>query len=129
MINISGVPDWWKEAIAIEYLSCRDYTKGDRIGEFDFNLVSSQELEEALSTHKIVSYGQIIQNIDPATFKSRSLLSLVSPITKPIVNGDSEAIIPQGVVSKHHFPFLGNPINVVDPLEGFNSHIQVLDDG
>ena len=129
MDNILDVPYWWKEAIAIEYLSCRDYTKEGRIGKFDFNLFSEEELKEALLTHKIVSYGQIIQNVDAATFKSRTLLSLVSPISKPIVNGDPEAIIPQGIVSEHHFPFIGNSINIVDPIENFNSHIQVFDDG
>jgi hypothetical protein len=129
MKNISGMPDWWKKAIAIEYLSCRDYTRGERIGKFNFELISDQDLEEALSVNKVVSYGYIIQNIDPDTFRNRALLSLASPIVKPIVNGDSDAIIPQGVVSKHHFPFTGNSIDTVDPIESFNSHIQVLDDG
>lgn len=129
MSDASYIPSWWKEAIAVEYLPCRDFTKGNRIAEINFDLVSEDQINEAIMLHKVVSYGQIIQNVDPATFRVRTLMSLFSPIAKPIVNGDSPSIIPNGIVSKHHFPFLGNPINVCDPIETFNSHIQVLDNG
>jgi len=123
------MPSWWREAIVIEYLSCRDFTKGERIAKFDFSLVSEEQIIEALKIHKIVSYGQIFQNVDPATFQSRSIMNLLGSVAKPIVNQDAAAIIPNGVVSKNHFPWLINPISVVDPIESFNSHIQVLDEG
>jgi hypothetical protein len=125
----SYIPSWWKEAIAIEYLPCRDFKKGSRLAEINFALLSEDQINQAINSHKVVSYGQIIQNVDPATFRNRTLLSLFSPIVRPIVNNDVPAVIPNGIVSKHHFPFLGNPINVFDPIETFNSHIQVLDNG
>ncbi|MBM4801074.1 hypothetical protein HYO24_21985 [Vibrio parahaemolyticus] len=127
---MTDLPSWWKEAISIEYLDCRDFThKEGRFGKFDFEMVDQLELEHALRQYKVVSYGQLIQNTDPKTFSARMVMGLVSPITKPIIDGKINEIIPNGVVSKHHFPFLGNSIDVVDPIEGFNSYIQVLDDG
>jgi hypothetical protein len=129
MASDSYIPSWWKEAIAIEYLPCRDFKKGTRLAEINFALLSEEQINQAISSHKVVSYGQIIQNVDLATFRNRMLMSLFSPIVRPIVNNDAQAIIPNGIVSKHHFPFLGNPINVCDPIENFNSHIQVLDNG
>lgn len=129
MPDIQYIPSWWKEAISIEYLPCRNFKKGDRIAEIDFSLVSESQISEAMEQYKVVSYGHIIHNVDPVTFRSRTLNNLVNPIAKPIVNGDAPAIIPNGIVSKHHFPYLLNSINVCDPIEDFNSHIQVLDDG
>lgn len=122
-------PSWWQQAICIEYLSCRDYSKGERIGEIDFSLVSAEQLAQALKDHSIVAYGQIVHNVNQETFRSRNLLNLLSGIAKPIVDGDKEALIPHGIVSKYHFPWLTNPVNVVDPIEDFNSHIQVFDNG
>ncbi len=123
------IPDWWKQAIAIEYLPCRDYLKGDRLSQFDFSLITNKQLEDAIKEHKIVSYGTIIHNVDPRTFQQKTILGLIGGVTKPIVEGDSDAVIPNGVVSKNHFPNLVNPIDVCDPLETFNSHIQVFDEG
>ncbi|TMO57115.1 hypothetical protein [Pseudoalteromonas phenolica] len=124
-----NIPNWWKQAIAIEYLPCRDYLKGDRLSQFDFSLVTKEQLEEAINKYKIVSYGKVIHNVDPRTFQQKRMLGLLGGVTKPIVEGDSAAIIPNGIVSKIHFPNLVNPIDVCDPLETFNSHIQVLDEG
>lgn len=121
------LPLWWQQAICIEYLPCRDYSRGERIGEIDFSLISADQLKQALKEYSIVAFGQIVQNVDQVTFHSRNLLNLFSGIAKPIVNGDKEALIPYGVVSKYSFPWLTNPINVVDPIEDFNSHIQVFD--
>ncbi len=129
MSDDSNIPSWWKEAIAIEYLPCRDFKKGTRLAEINLDLLSEEQINEAIKFYKVVSYGRIFQNIDPATFCNRTLISLFSPIFKPIVDNDVSAIIPNGIVSKHHFPFLNNPINVCDPIETFNSHIQVLDEG
>lgn len=120
-------PDWWHKALAVEYLPCRDYTKGDRIAKIDFSMITKSMIEDATARHKIVAFGTLIQNVDPATFQARSVLSLISPIAKPVINKDKLAIIPNGRVSKHHFPQLTNPIDVCDPIETFNSHIQVLD--
>src|SRR4051812_294481 len=114
-------PSWWQHAIAIEYLPCRDYSKGERIGEIDFSLISAEQLSQALNDHSIVAYGQVVQNVQQETFHSRNLLGLISGIGKPIVDGDKDALIPHGIVSKHHFPWLTNPITVIDPIEDFNS--------
>ncbi|WP_175701285.1 hypothetical protein [Burkholderia ambifaria] len=122
-------PAWWREAIAIEYLPCRNYREGERIGRIDFGLVSDDAWKQALTTHRIVSYGTLVHNVDLDTFRSRALHNLFSPVVVPLVDGDSEAIIPRGQVSHHHFPWLTNNIHVSDPIEGFHSHIQVLDEG
>lgn len=122
-------PKWWRSAIAIEYLECRDFSKGDRIAQIDFSLVNQEQINTAVATHKIVCYGVLVHNVDEVTFKTRTLSNLLSGIAKPIVDGDKEAIFPHGLVSDYHFPLLTNPINVVDPIESFGSHIQVLDDG
>lgn len=124
---MSNFPDWWLQAIAIEYLECRDFTKGDRLGLIDFSLVKKSDLDKALKEYKIVSYGTLIHNVAPEVFQVRTLHSLFNPVTKPIVNGDEFAVQPHGIVSNTHFPFLGNPIDVVDPIESFGSHIQVFD--
>lgn len=121
------IPSWWPQALAVEYLPCRDFTKGERISKVDFSMISKDMIDSAIAQHKIVAFGTLIQNVDPATFQARSVLALVSPITKPVVNQDKDAIIPNGIVSKHHFPQLVNAIDVCDPIESFNSHIQVLD--
>lgn len=123
------MPSWWPEAIAIEYLSCRTFKDAARIGTIDFSLVDKAELAKALIDKKIVSYGTLIQNVDPQTFQSRSIMGLISTVARPIVDRDSAAILPNGVVSRHHFPWLANPINSCDPIESFNSYVQILDDG
>lgn len=129
MVAHEYIPNWWRQAVTIEYLPCRDFRKGDRIGQIDFSLVSPEQVDTAVDTHQIVAYGTVFHNVDVDTFRSRSALNLVSPIVKPLVDGDAAAIIPHGLVSKYHFPFLGNPVEVVDPIESFNSHVQVLDEG
>lgn len=122
-------PDWWRTAIAIEYLPCRNYGEGDRIGRFDFSLVSDDAWTAALNTHRIVSYGTLVHNVDPETFRSRAAHSMFSPVIVPLVDGDSDAIMPHGRVSRHHFPWLTNDLDVADPIENFHSHIQVMDEG
>jgi hypothetical protein len=124
-----SVPKWWREAIALEYLECRDFSKGTRIAKIDFSLVSQDQIDDALKKHRIVCHGVLVHNVDEATFRTRTAANLFSSIARPIVNGDKEAIFPQGLVSNHHFPWLANPIEVIDPIEEFGSHIQVWDQG
>ncbi|UQO35521.1 hypothetical protein [Burkholderia cepacia] len=129
MTTEPNYPSWWRDAIAIEYLPCRNYREGERIGRIDFGLVPDDAWTQALTTHRIVSYGTLFHNVDPDTFRSRTLHNLFSPVAVPLADGDSEAIMPHGQVGQHHFPILTNSIHVADPIESFNSHIQVLDEG
>ena len=129
MYNQGDMPTWWKQAVTIEYLPCRDFRKGDRIGHIDLSLVSSDQVEAAANAHRIVAYGTLIHNVNITTFQARNMLNLVSPIVMPLVDGDRSAIIPHGLVSKYHFPWLINEINVADPIETFQAHVQVLDQG
>ena len=109
--NVSDIPPWWIEAIAIEYLPCRNYMEGDRIAKIDFSLINQNQIEKAIKNHNIVSYGKIFQNVNPQVFQDRTLLTFSpNPITKPMIEGDIKAIIHQGVVSKFHFHLLDNPI-------------------
>jgi hypothetical protein len=129
MTKESYIPTWWHQALAVEYLPCRDFSKGDRIAAFDFSRVTKEMMTACFLEHSIVSFGTVVHNVDSATYSARSLFSLFSSVVRPVVNKDKFAIYPQGVVSEYNFPHLTNPIDVCDPIESFGSHIQVLDNG
>ena len=64
IIHVSSklkLPYWWVESIAIEYLNCREFAEHDEIWSFNFDLISKQELIEAVQTEKIVVSSPIIQ--------------------------------------------------------------------
>jgi hypothetical protein len=123
-----GLPEWWVEAVAIEYTDCREFATRDEIWTFNFDRVSQKSLEEAVRSHHIVVYGIIWQNVHADVFGQRAIERLVSDIPVPLVKEPSDAMA-EGAISDYHFSFLSNPIDVWDPKLSFSSHFQVLDEG
>ncbi len=130
--NINGrFPNWWQQAVTVENLECRKYNRSNKgqIGEFDFSIIKPSELERALDETRIVAAGRIIQNNHPLVFQERLMSSMLGSLSNPIVQKDSKAIIPHGLIGPHHFVWQANSLEVSDPLLGFDAHIQVFDEG
>jgi len=123
-----GLPEWWVEAIAIEYTDCRDFATRDEIWTFNFDHVSQGELEEAVRSRHIVVYGIIYHNIHIDVFRHRLIEGLAGGIPVPLVKEPDDAVV-EGPISDYHFPFLGNPIDIWDPKLSFSKDFQVLDEG
>jgi hypothetical protein len=103
-----SLPEWWVEAIAIEYTDCRDFATRDEIWTFNFDRVSQGELEEAVRSRKIVVYGTIFHNIHIDVFRNRLIQGLAGGIPVPLVKEPDDAVV-EGPISDYHFSFLGNP--------------------
>lgn len=122
-----GLPEWWVEAVAIEYTDCREFAARDEIWTFNFARVSPKTLEEAVQSHRVVVYGVIWHNVHADVFRQRAIERLVSAIPVPLVKEPDDAIA-EGPISDYHFPFLANPIDVWDPKLNSSTHFQVLDE-
>lgn len=122
------LPDWWVQAIAIEYADCREYATGDEIWTFNFDKVSGRDLEQAVRSHRAVVFGTLVHNVHESVWSSRAIERLVSDIPVRLAE-DFGDVCAEGPVSDYHFPFLGNPLDVWDPKLDFSSHFQVLDEG
>jgi hypothetical protein len=122
-----GLPEWWVEAIAIEYTDCRDFATRDEIWTFNFDRVSQESLEEAVRSHRVVVHEPIWHNVHIDVLQQRLIGRLVSDIPVPLVK-ETDDVVAEGLISDYHFPFLSNPIDVWDPKLSFSSHFQVLDE-
>lgn len=123
-----GLPEWWVEAVAIEYTDCRDFATRNEIWTFNFDRVTQADLEEAVRSRHVVVYGTICHNIHIDVFRHRTIQRLASNIPVPLVKEPNDALA-EGPISEYHFPFLGNPIDVWDPKLDFSTRFQVLDEG
>lgn len=123
-----GLPEWWVEAVAIEYADCRDFATRDEIWTFNFDRVTQVALEEAVRSRRVVVYGSICHNIHIDVFSTRAVERLVNGIPVPLIKEPDDALA-EGLISDYHFPFLGNPIDVWDPKLHFSTHFQILDEG
>lgn len=119
------LPRWWVEAIAIEYTKCREYATGDDIWTFNFDKLLEKDLEEAVRSHHVVVYGILIHNVIPGLYGTRFIRSLHTRIP-PFVE-ELNDIVPEGLVSEYHFPFLTNSIDVWDPKLSFSRCFQFRD--
>lgn len=125
-----GLPEWWVEAIIIEYLDCRNFAGPDEVWEFRFDRLQEGLLRQALDKEKLVIHGSILHNVDKNSLQARIISRLVSAVPKGIVSTQDEGdILPEGAVSAYHLPFLGNPKEVWDPKLNFSSHFQVFENG
>ncbi len=122
------IPRWWVKAIAIEYTECRDYVTRDKIWTFNFNKITQEELEKAVSEHKVILHDFLFHNVHPAVLQNRMIDRMAGGVTVPLAEHSAD-VIPEGLVSKHYIPFQANPINVEDPKLGFSTHCQVFDNG
>ena len=123
-----GLPEWWVEAIAIEYTDCRDFATRDEIWTFNFDRVDQEELEEAVRSRHTVVYSPIYHNIHIDVFRHRLVNALVGNIPVPLVQEADDASA-EGPISDYAFPFLSNPLDIWDPKLDFSTHFQVLDEG
>ncbi|MCX5727486.1 MAG: hypothetical protein NTZ28_01340, partial [Nitrospirae bacterium] len=122
------LPEWWVEAIAIEYGDCREYASGEEIWRFNFSMLDEADLGVILDTRAVVVAGQVFQNVDIDVWRSRLVERLVGAGSAPLAR-HLEDVVPDGPISEYHFLFAANPIDAWDPKLGFSSHFQVLDDG
>ena len=120
-----NLPLWWVEAIAIEYTECREYATCDDIWTFNFDKLLEKDLEEAVRSHHVAVYAVLIHNIVPGVYGTRFIRSLHTRIP-PLVEERND-IMPEGLVSEYHFPFLTNSIDVWDPKLGFSRCFQFRD--
>ena len=70
--NIS-LPPWWVEAVAVEYMDCRDFATRNEIWTFNFDRVSPQALEDAVNSHRIVVREPVWHNVHPAVLGHRTI--------------------------------------------------------
>lgn len=125
-----GMPEWWAEAVAVEYLDCRVFATADKLWNFSFDRIIDGALHQALTNEKIVIHGTILHNVNHDSLKARVIGRLVSAVPVGLVSGGNEEdIVPEGLVSDNHLVFLGNPINVSDPKTNFSSYFQVFESG
>lgn len=125
-----NLPNWWVEAIAIEYTDCREFGVGhDGLWRFNFNKVKEDDLINALINNKtVISSCFLIHNINKEVFNTRMLESLVSSVPSPLTS-DSNSIIVEGLASAFCFPCFFNNIEIVDPKQALNSYFLVCEDG
>lgn len=120
-------PEWWVEAVAIEYTNCREFGVGrDSIWSINFDLVKESELEDALQKYNTVISADIIyHNVRPEVIVNRFLDNGSSP---PLTNDNGSAIV-EGLASENWCPFRFNDINMVDPKQKIGSYFHVYEDG
>lgn len=131
-----GLPDWWVESIAIEYLDCREYAEWDEslgtgkaLARFNWERIPKADLKTVVQEHKVVVHGgMLIHNIHTDVLPFR-FASQMAGGDLPSVAGESDDIIPEGLVSDYHFPFRANSIAAEDPKTSFSQWFQVFDDG
>ncbi|MNW42107.1 hypothetical protein D3C74_192700 [compost metagenome] len=128
---MDNMPAWWVEAIAIEYLNCREYgfNQGGRFWNFNFDKIDEQELTEALNEKKIIiPHGTLMHNLNESVYRTRILELLFSTVPLYICEEESDAIV-EGLSSKNRFLFSSNGIDAVDPKLELNPHFIVYENG
>ncbi|TMS41133.1 MAG: hypothetical protein FGO69_09270 [Methanobacterium sp.] len=128
IIHVSSklkLPYWWVESIAIEYLNCREFAAYDEIWTFNFDLISRQELIEAVQTEKIVVSSPIIQY---PPIGEGLLKSLKNYFLGQDYIAEQGSII-EGPVSRNDFPDEVEFLDFLDPMLSFFDYFQVYDDG
>ena len=121
-----SLPQWWIEALAVEYTDCREYASGEEIWHFNFTKVSRADLLEAVDSHCVAVAGKVVHNVNIEVWRTRLIERLVGSRSAPLAKR-LEDIVPDGPIADYHFLFQGNSIDVSDPKLDFSSHFQVLD--
>lgn len=125
-MDITNFPDWWIQSVMVEYLDCREYATRNEIWTFNHDLVSEENLIDALTNKKVVVSGPIVHNVflDPSRLLKRMVSDLPSELTV-----DETDFVAEGPISKYSSEFYSNPLNVWDPLLSFSQYFQVYDEG
>lgn len=130
-MKLINEPDWWKQAIIIEYLDCRDYgfNKDGRFWSIDFNKITPEQLKDCLNERKvIIPHGTLLHNINDSVYRTRILELLVSSVPTHLCEEESDGIV-EGLSSKNYFMFEPNPVEIVDPKLELNSRFIVHENG
>jgi hypothetical protein len=120
-----GLPEWWVEAVAVEYFDCRKYLVDGHFWSFDFNMLTNEDKEEIPRKRVVVGSFILFQNLRPEDLKTRMLLGMVGAPIAPL----HANIVAEGPVSDHYVPFQSNSIDDWDSKLGFGQYAQVSDDG
>lgn len=122
-------PKWWVEAIAIEYVDCREYGVGnDGIWKINFDKVQEKELEDALQNKIVISGCIISHNARQEVLRTRMLEALVSNVPTQLTDDGNSAIV-EGLASRYYFPLCFNGIDIVDPKQNLSNYFQVYENG
>jgi hypothetical protein len=121
-----GIPLWFVEAAAIEYLDCRDYEMPPTIWRFDFDRIRIQQLQGVLRNKPVTIRSTLLHNyrLLPGAVTARLVSAVPMPPARNVLD-----LIPEGPVASYHTPSPDNPIEAWDPKLNFSSHIQVWDRG
>lgn len=128
ILNISArseLPYWWVQSVAIEYLECRDYTTRNDIWAFNFDLISDQDLMNAVKSERVVISGPIVHY--PQLERKSLLKSLENYFLGR--DDDLEEHVVEGLCSWNDFPEEVEFLDYWDPLSSFSEYFQVYDDG
>ena len=120
-----SLPDWWVEAILVEYYTCRRFLEVKEVWLFDFNLVDEEMISTIPSKKVIIGDITLFHNITQQDLAQRMLFAFTGD---PIVMHRTE-VFPEGPVNPHYVHFLLNPIDVWDPKLAFNERAIVFDGG
>lgn len=127
IFNVSShfeLPYWWVESIAIEYLNCREFASSDEIWTFNFDLISKEDLINAVKTEKIVISSPIIQYPSLGANLLKNLKNYFLGL-----DDVTEGFIIEGNISKDNFPDKVEFLDFWDPKLSFSEYFQVYDDG
>ncbi|MCE5265057.1 MAG: hypothetical protein LLG97_16185 [Deltaproteobacteria bacterium] len=122
------LPPWWVEAIAVEYVECREFATRDEIWTFNFEKLAKNDLMEALKTHHVVVSSLLVHNVLPFVFSARIFEGMFSRVPAGLC-AEQDDLIPEGLASDHCFPWQLNALDVWDPKLSIFDHFQVLNDG
>lgn len=121
------LPQWWVEAVSVEYLPIRHFATEEEIWKFDFDLVTERDVFSAIDKSHIVVGGTVFHNVRNDVLGSRMFGRLVSNVPVPLA-ADPTDICPEGLIGPHSLYFQPNPIEAWDPKLSFSQHMQVRDD-
>ncbi|HTX60972.1 MAG TPA: hypothetical protein VMC48_01565 [Methanobacterium sp.] len=121
-----GLPYWWVESVAIEYLECREFAGGDEIWTFNFELVSETELVKAAESERVVVSGPLIHY---PQFDRKSMLKSLEKYFMGREDDDAGEHIVEGLCSKDDFPEGVEFLEFWDPKISFSEYFQVYDEG
>ncbi|GEM_PF-1498897 len=124
-----GLPEWWVESVAIEYLDCRAFASTGALSQFQFDRLTDDELADAVTRRHVVMRGYLLHNVWPEFLSGNTVRTVVGSYAELPAQGPGD-IVPEGRASEHCFMFAGNDISVEDPkLAVPLGFFQVRDDG
>ena len=123
----AGVPVWWAQAVAVEYLKCRRFAGPREVWEFDFSMVTDTDLAAALETSRVVIGDGVFHNVHRDNLRTRMIGGLAgAPMTR--LSAQPDDVLPEGPIGPHSIQLLGNSINIWDPKLSLGSHVVVRDE-